>query len=110
MLGRLLSDKLSNQSNLDAALRVYDTVRRPIGNFVVEHTRTAGLTYEFNHVPETVRAAGVEMGSPKGLELLSDFINDAWSFHWRSMPEDDWLRAEKMLHTMISGSEMPARY
>ncbi len=102
MLGRLLSDKRLNKSNLDAALRVYESVRLPIGNWVVEHARTVGLAYEFNYVPDTVRAAGVDMGSPEGLNLLSEFIYDSWSYHWRSMPEDDWLHAEQMLHTMVS--------
>jgi len=102
VLGRLLSDMRLNASKLESALQVYDSVRRPIGNSFVEHSRTIGLAYEFNYVPEAILTAGVEMGSPEGLKLLSEFIYDSWSWHWRSMPEEDWLRAEQMLHIITS--------
>jgi len=104
ILGQLLANELTNKSNLETALRVYEDIRLPIGNAYVEHSRLTGLAYEFNYTPESIVAAGVDPNSPEGMKLFSEFIYDCWAWHWGNMPDTDWQRAKEKLHDVLSDS------
>lgn len=61
-----------------------------------------GLAYEFNHIPEPARKAGVEPSSPEGLKFLADFIFETWTANWRELPDKDWKEAQQQLHEHLS--------
>ena len=48
ILGRILSDFRVNPNNIEAALKIYNDIRRPFGNSVVERSRMTGFMYEFD--------------------------------------------------------------
>ncbi|KLO12216.1 FAD/NAD-binding domain-containing protein [Schizopora paradoxa] len=102
ILGLILSEDVVNSSNLSAALKVYDSIRRPIGNAFVERSRSMGLAYEFNHIPEPAQKAGVEPSSPEGLKYLADFIFETWTANWRELPDKDWNEAQQLIQEHLS--------
>lgn len=88
-----------NAENVHDVLSIYDAVRKPVASKVADLSRMCGNCYDFNHVPDSMREAGVGVESPEGLKLLSEAIYSAWSFNWTGTPEDEWLQAEVLLRS-----------
>jgi len=112
VLGRLLADDSVNVQNVHAALRIYEAVRMPVAKNCADLSRMCGNCYGFNYIPESVREAGVDIGSEEGLKLLSETVYSAWSFNWTGLPEDEWIEAERMLkdpHWQVAREESTAR-
>lgn len=87
-----------NLSNVADALKIYDGVRRPFANNVVERSRTAGFIYEFN---QPGLGGEEEAYSTSSLKAMGEEVYRQWSWHWLSMPEEDWARAEKELEEVL---------
>jgi len=114
ILGRLLSDPAISKSNLDAALEVYQSIRLPFANSIVERSRETGFIYEFN-------SPGLEWedddgneddnmqcrGSDKQAEKITKAVYDRWAWQWQQTPDVDWVKAETMLHEMLQSANTP---
>lgn len=88
------------KSDIPDVLRIYDTVRRPFGNDVVERARLAGFLYEFNNVPPNVNVAKAMKGSREELLKLSAEIHKKWELMWASLPDKEWDEARALLDTL----------
>ncbi|GJE92729.1 hypothetical protein PsYK624_088850 [Phanerochaete sordida] len=99
ILGRLLAHPATDASNLRDALRIYDAVRRPVGNEVVERSLHVGLLYELvpSSFPPGTDAAKVHAGDRAELQKVVDEMLRVWAWHSERMPEQDWLQAQEML-------------
>ena len=88
-----------NRSNLFYALEVYDTIRRPIGNDVVERSLKMGFLYELHpdYLAPNINVARLRPGDRGELKRLVDQMSEIWTFHWKEMPEQDWERAKEIL-------------
>lgn len=98
ILGRILSHPNMGKDNLATALKIYDSVRRPIVKKVTGRSRLSGLLYEFN-------APGFEdiiVISEEKYKALGDMINDQWSWQWKTLPDEDWLTTERILQEETS--------
>ena len=88
-----MSDNRITLENVGAALRIYDSIRRPLGNGVVERSRMTGFMYEFN-------SPGYEDSenlTEDDLRHLGDQIYNQWCWQWETLPDDDWAIAEAAL-------------
>jgi len=101
ILGRLLAHKGTNNENIKTALKVYEDVRLPIANAMVERSWNTGLLYEFIVAPGGGSWCGVEPSSAEGLGMIAGAIDDAWSWQSKELPQVDWLRAEEQLCRLI---------
>lgn len=101
ILGRLLAHPSVDASNLADALRVYDAVRRPIGNEVVERSLRLGFLYELHpdFLPPGTDVDSVRAGDRAQFERIAEDMEDIWGFHSGGLPEDDWRRAQELLRT-----------
>lgn len=101
ILGRLLAHEGTNIENIKTALKVYEDVRLPIANAMVERSWNTGLLYEFIVAPGGGSWCGVEPSSAEGLGMIAGAIDDAWSWQSEELPQVDWLRAEEQLRRLI---------
>ena len=99
ILGRILSYPKVGRKNLPEALTVYDAIRQPIGNDVVERSLKMGFLYEFHpdYLPKGIEIDELRAGNRDELQKLVDEMKCIWEFHWSEMPESDWKRAQKLL-------------
>lgn len=103
ILGQILADPAISGSNVPAALAIYDTVRRPFGNGVVERSRSTGFLYEFNELPTGLDEEKIKRGDRDELQKLGTVIHDKWTIQWTTMPDVEWRVARDSLAN-ISGS------
>lgn len=102
ILGRLLSDRRVTSKNVNTALQVYDTIRRPFGNGIVERVRAAGLLYEFNGMPSNIREEGIRSGDMQELRKLGESIYQKWEIQWTELPDEGWRDAERLLNEKLT--------
>lgn len=104
ILGRLLTHPSVSASNIHEALEVYDAIRRPIGNDVVERSLRLRFLYELDPdwVPAGTDVAKLHAGDLAELQKLGREIDEIYSFHYRTMPEADWERAKEMLEGKLA--------
>ena len=103
ILGRVLTHPLLTRTNASTALSIYDAVRRPIGNDIVERSLRLGFLYELHpdYLPAGVDVAKVQAGELQELEKLIDEFKKIWRFHWSESPERDWGRASALLQERL---------
>ncbi|EJC99781.1 FAD/NAD-binding domain-containing protein [Fomitiporia mediterranea MF3/22] len=104
ILGKLLAQPGVNKSNLASVLRVYDAVRRPFGNHIVERSRTSGFLYEFNNLPDDIDEALIRAGSDVELGKLTREIYKKWEIQWSALPNVEWKEAERRLKEVVETS------
>ena len=92
-MGRILADPRVTLDNVGAALRIYDNIRRPIGNGVVEKSRMTGFMYEFN----SPGFENSEKLTEDDLTSLGAQIRNQWCWQWETDPDDDWTLTELAL-------------
>lgn len=68
---------------------------------MVERSRTAGLLYEFNGLPEDVDGVKIYAGDRKELAKLGEAIYQKWEIQWTQLPDEEWGRAEKLLNEAL---------
>lgn len=83
--------------NVNEALNVYDAIRRPFGNDMVERSRAAGLLYEFNELPEDVDESKIDAGDREELAKLGGVIYGKWEIQWTQLPDEEWEKAKRLL-------------
>jgi salicylate hydroxylase len=90
-------------ANVTTVLSVYDEIRRPIGNDVVERSLKLGFLYEFHpeYMPAGTDIEKLHAGDPKELSKVVDEVKKTWSFHWEGSPERDWERANDLLELRL---------
>lgn len=100
VLGRLLTDDSVNTENVHAALRIYETVRKPITTKVADLSRMCGDCYDFNYIPDSAGKDDIDVMSDAAFKLRSEAIYTAWTTNWTGLPDDEWFQAENMLKDM----------
>lgn len=82
---------------------MYDAIRRPIANDVVERSLKIGFLYEFHpdYLPAGTDVEKLRAGDRNELKKVSDALQDMWRFHWAEMPEQDWEHAREMLEERL---------
>ncbi|KDQ59942.1 hypothetical protein JAAARDRAFT_33536 [Jaapia argillacea MUCL 33604] len=111
ILSRLLTHPLLSSApssdihrNLEIALKIYETVRRPVAQAITKGARDAGLLYEFN-LPLDVPEVGTEVQDGEdggGMKVMLGAIAkkiyelEEWQFKGPDVDED-WVRAKRML-------------
>jgi len=91
VLGRLLTHKLTNRGNVSDALKIYEDVRLPFANAVVQRTQNVGRYYGFQRVSPNGPVLGHD--SPEELDYVRKSIEDAWE--WQGEPARVWGEAEE---------------
>ncbi|KAH9478749.1 Salicylate hydroxylase [Psilocybe cubensis] len=88
-LAMMLAKELTSKEkiSIEKITRVYNAVRRPFGNFVVEATIRQGLRYEFN-APGYEDIRDGETVSEERLEALGKIIAKGYDWTWQSMKND----------------------
>ena len=97
ILGKLLASRSVTTSNLSSVLQIYDSIRRPFANHVVERSRSTGLLYEFDGLPDDVDETLARAGSDIELGKISREIYKRWEIQWTSLPDIEWKEAERKL-------------
>ncbi|GJE88353.1 salicylate 1-monooxygenase-like protein [Phanerochaete sordida] len=99
ILGRLLAHPTVQHAHIPAVLEIYDTVRRPIAADAVERSLRLGGMYELQAdcLPAGVDADKLWAGDEHELAALAEAMQEMHRFHWETMPEREWERAERML-------------
>ncbi|KAL5530919.1 hypothetical protein ACEPAG_3795 [Sanghuangporus baumii] len=108
ILGKLLASPGVTKQNLLSVLQIYNAIRRPFGNHVVERSRMTGLLYEFNKLPEDIDEGRARAGSDIELGKLTRELYKKWEIQWSALPNVDWREAERMLREqgIPTGSHM----
>lgn len=104
ILGRILAHPAVNLRNVHEALQVYQKVRLPIANTVVERSRTTGLLYELNY-PSALGCLDEDATEGDLVENFIDAVYGQWTGQWEGLPSEDWARAEDLLVTALVGSD-----
>ena len=106
MLGHLLSHPLVNASNVHVAFEVYDTVRRPIANQTVKNSLRLRCMYELTPgwLPDDCDTEKVRAGDPEELKKIGREVNAIYDFHWKTMPQQDWERAQALLEEKLAAA------
>ncbi|KAF9445791.1 salicylate hydroxylase [Macrolepiota fuliginosa MF-IS2] len=86
------------QDGIDVAriIEIYSTVRQPMGNFVLNSSRSQGLRYELNSIGfEDVREnEPIQMDRMIG---LAEEIIRGWKWSWTTSVQEDQKRAKALL-------------
>lgn len=82
---------------MTSALKIYDTIRRPFGNGIVERSRSTGFLYEFNELPDGLNDAKMMEGDQEELQKLGMAMQEKWSIQWSALPDVEWRAAQDML-------------
>ncbi|KAN0080154.1 hypothetical protein V8E55_009720 [Tylopilus felleus] len=90
VLGRLLTHELTHAGNVADALRMYEQVRLPFVNSIVQRTRDVGRFYSFSACAD---GAVPVYGTQEELDRVRKSIEDAWG--WQNESEWVWGDAEK---------------
>lgn len=97
VLAALLANSKCKPSSLPHALQIYDQIRQPKGNYVLNSSRANGLIYELN-------GAGTEDIGPhddsvpkEKLEGLGKEASMHWDWAWSTSAEEDRKKALAML-------------
>ncbi|THU98831.1 FAD/NAD(P)-binding domain-containing protein [Dendrothele bispora CBS 962.96] len=93
VLGGLLC-KLTSDEEISSFLKIYDDIRRPFANRVLQNSRQQGLFYQFN-MPGFRDLVGDT--SPEHLATLGDILTRRWAFAWNETVENDRNKAISML-------------
>ncbi|KAF8438427.1 hypothetical protein L210DRAFT_3543852 [Boletus edulis BED1] len=95
VLGHLLTHELTHLGNVADALKMYEEVRLPFANSIVQRSRDVGQYYSFSVPPD-----GPAHGSPDELNYVRKSIEDAWA--WQSESRWVWSDAEQRWRTECS--------
>ncbi|KAI8984807.1 hypothetical protein BD414DRAFT_515518 [Trametes punicea] len=110
ILGRLLADSRTNLARVPEVMRIYQAVRLPFAQRVVNDARKAGLMYEFNWPglydgsrPEGISEEEALELEKEQLSVLERAIQDLWKWQWMEHFEDQWEEAERRYEQLVGG-------
>ncbi|CAL1714511.1 unnamed protein product [Somion occarium] len=99
LLATLLGHSVTTPATLSRALKVYDAVRRPFSQHVLETSRENGQLFTLNY-PGLTFGTPQENRDAKKLQKLQDLCNRVrknWEWCWLTTLDADLERAVKML-------------
>jgi len=102
VLGRLLTHELTHRGNVSDALKIYEEVRLPFANNVVQRSRDMGRCYGLHRVSADGGPV-LDLDGPEQLDHVRKAIEDGWK--WQSEPTWVWDEAEKHWLTKCSMSD-----
>lgn len=112
VLSSLLAHPSLTNSNLEVALKVYETVRLPFANEVMKRSATNGRLYEFSDprfacLTSRDISGDDEMKVGAKLRIVGLAIEECSKWRWDTDVEDDRKRAMEMLEDWFtSGNDM----
>lgn len=83
-MGRLLTHELTHAGNVDDALKVYEEVRLPFANSIVQRSRDVGRYYGLCACAD---GSVPVHGTPEELDRVRKSIEDVWE--WQN--DSDWV-------------------
>lgn len=94
-----MSEGSTTAANASKVLKVYDSVRRPFANAVVETSRLIGLLYELKSA--SIGAGDIDInkareGSKVELRKVGEEIQSIWENMWSSLPDKEWSAAQAL--------------
>ncbi|EIM91628.1 FAD/NAD-P-binding domain-containing protein [Stereum hirsutum FP-91666 SS1] len=99
LLARLLTHPLTTLSTLPTALKIYERIRLPFVNGIVNTARRLGELYEF----EGIEVSKADLG---WVEKWGEEVKRSWGWQWEGdAPERDWKVAEGMLKEALAKGE-----
>ncbi|KZT30268.1 salicylate hydroxylase [Neolentinus lepideus HHB14362 ss-1] len=104
ILASLLTHPLCTKEALPAALGIYDSIRRPLANSVLEGSRRAGLLYDFN-LPGLTEEDIMREGGRQSMEVLHRVGKTMDTIHewiWKRPVQKDKEQAVTMLEDRLS--------
>lgn len=94
----MLAHKYTNKFNIADVLRIYQDIRLPFAQSVVDRSRDSGLMYEFNH-PDYLFESDP---SREKMEELGNAIGEKFQWLAQGGCDEDWDRAEGLLYKIVS--------
>lgn len=94
-----MSEGSTTAANASKVLKVYDSVRRPFANAVVETSRLIGLLYELKSAffgCEDIDINNAREGSKVELRKVGEEIQSIWENMWSSLPDKEWSAAQAL--------------
>lgn len=96
-MASLLSHRLSTPSAVPDVSEIYNSIRRPVGNRVLQEARNVGRLTQlvapgFENVMEGDASVPLEK-----LHSLFDEMDRKWEWVWKESAEDDRQKAVEML-------------
>lgn len=96
-----MSEGSTTAANASKVLKVYDSVRRPFANAVVETSRLIGLLYELKSASIGARDIDINKareGSKVELRKVGEEIQtrSIWENMWSSLPDKEWSAAQAL--------------
>ncbi|KIJ61691.1 hypothetical protein HYDPIDRAFT_176864 [Hydnomerulius pinastri MD-312] len=100
ILGRLLSHNLTSKSNIEAALRVYETIRLPFAQDVVQASQNVGRLLTFKSPAND--GTYLPHQTVNELDGIRHMIEDEWEWQNSKGSVLEWERAERKLRELLS--------
>lgn len=112
ILGSLLAHPLTTRSTIFAALSIYETVRLPHANSVMEKSKAFGKLYEFADPRfaglglREVGCRGDKEGADKDKLIgLGQALSEGYRWAWETEVEDDRKRAVKYFDEWVQSMQ-----
>lgn len=103
ILARILAHPSVTNQNVPQALKVYDVIRRPIANDIVERSLRQCFisTLHPDYLPSGIDIAKLQSGDSSEWTKVRQDMQDIWSFHGGKMPDDHWEHAQALLASTL---------
>lgn len=103
ILARILAHPSVTNQNVHQALKVYDVIRRPIANDIVERSLRQCFisTLHPDYLPSGIDIAKLQSGDSSEWTKVRQDMQDIWSFHGGKMPDDHWEHAQALLASTL---------
>ncbi|KAI9069026.1 FAD/NAD(P)-binding domain-containing protein [Trametes sanguinea] len=115
ILGRLLADSRTTLARVPEVFRIYQDVRLPFTQRVVNEARKAGLMYEFNCPGLYDGSTPLSTSKEEELELekrqlddLGKAIEVIWQWQLKERVEDQWVDARRRYEVLVGKSTTTA--
>ena len=101
VLAGILSNPLVKLDNVAAALKIYEEIRLPHGNYVQRRSALAGDLSTFND-PRFEHLVKEDNVSPGALWEIGHTLVDIWKWSWVTEIEDDRKRAMQLAEERLA--------
>ncbi|KAH9949205.1 hypothetical protein B0H21DRAFT_730121 [Amylocystis lapponica] len=99
ILGRLLTHPLATRTRIPDVLRIYESVRLPFANAVVQRSRKTGRLCEFI-APGYYD--GVDLTNERdGLRELGEALYGQWTWQWEEHFDASWESAKEAIEKLV---------
>ncbi|OSD01849.1 FAD/NAD(P)-binding domain-containing protein [Trametes coccinea BRFM310] len=108
ILGCLLADSRTTLARVPDVFRIYQDVRLPFAQRVVNEASKAGLMYEFNcpglydgSTPHTSSEEDAFTVEKRQLDELGKAIQEIWQWQWKERVEEQWEDAQRKYQEVV---------